>query len=300
LDLTTEYIEQDQPWVDYHSTEVGAILREDHNEVETTNLTWNLRAEAAITDRWTLAVVLPFVHREHLHLAGESHSGDGEDNETDGQVTIGDATGVPERWNFTRLGDLRLTASYAVLQGRRPEEVSLHLIAGLKLPTGDTNVRNDAGEEAEITLQPGTASVEPIFGVAVQRSFSVADSGTPWPVSAGFHVRTEGSDGKFGYRPGTEVVTSLATEYPVTQRFRALGQINFRYRDRDHVGDAPGVLAEDTGNEALYLTPGMRLDLTDAFGAYTYVQVPVLQRVNGIQLVSRWNLLVGLTYKFDI
>ena len=313
LGMEMEYIEQDQPWIRYHSADVGELERPDHNEVDTTNLTWKWTAEVGVTDSWSLGVMLPLVHREHLHLAvadhGHDEGGSGahsgaaeehEDGEEDALVTIGDATGVPEHWNFTRLGDIQLTASYALLAPEATGGTSLSLYAGLKLPTGETGVRNSEGEEAEITLQPGTGSVDPLFGARLRHRFAISGGERFIPASLGVHVRTEGSDGRFGYRPGTEVVTSLASEYPITTRFHVLGQLNFRYRDRDHVGSAPGVPEEHTGSEALYVSPGIRLDLTDRAGAYSYVQVPVLQRVNGTQLVSRWNLLVGITYRFDI
>ena len=313
LGFETEYIEQDQPWIRFHSADVGELERPDHNEVETTNLTWKWLAEVGVTDSWSLGLMVPLVNREHLHLEAAEHhdepagagadSGTGEehDGEPDNSsVTIGDATGLPARWDFTRLGDIQATISYRLLDSSAREGTSLSIYAGLKLPTGETGVRNSQGEEAEITLQPGTGSVDPLFGARLRHRFSISGGERLVPVSLGVHVRTEGSDGKLGYRPGTEVVTSLASEYPVTSRFHVLGQLNFRYRDRDHVGSAPGVPEEHTGSEALYISPGIRLDLTEQFGAYSYVQVPVLQRVNGTQLVSRWNLLIGLTYRFEI
>jgi len=54
------------------------------------------------------------------------------------------------------------------------------------------------------------------------------------------------------------------------------------------------------GGEYLYLSPGLCVTPTDQLAGYAYVQVPVMQRVNGNQLVSEWNLLVGLTYTMDI
>jgi hypothetical protein len=311
LDTNVEYIEQDKPWVRHHAVDVGEIARPDHNEVETTNLTWKIGAELGVTDRWAVGLLLPIVHREHLHLAAPDHDHDGaslvpkhadhadeENGEDDGAVTIGDVTGVPERWEFTRLGDLQLTARYALLAG--DSEPMLTLFAGLKLPSGETGVRNGDGERAEITLQPGTGSVDPIAGINLRHTFHPFDDGRAVPSFAGVLLRTEGSDGRFGYRPGTELLVNGGAEYPLTSRLHALGQINFRYRDRDHVGDAPGVPAEHTGGEYLYLTPGLWLGLVDRLGAYGYVQVPVYQRVNGIQLVSQWNLLVGLTYEVSI
>ena len=65
--------------------------------------------------------------------------------------------------------------------------------------------------------------------------------------------------------------------------------------------DARGALAaRPGGGEYLYLSPGVNVRLAERLVAYSDVQVPVMQRVNGIQLTSWWNLLVGLTYELDV
>lgn len=305
LDLSTEYIEQDSSWVGHHSVDTGAVPRPDHQEVETTNLTIKLAAEVAVAERWAISVMLPFVDREHLHLgpAAEEehenpfpsrrsryrphHTSTGGDN-----VTIGDATGVPERWNFTAVGDLQTMVRFSLLQPAAAGEIGVDLLAGLKLPSGDTGVRNDQGELAEITLQPGTGSVDPLLGATVRGAlFDV-------PVFAGTMLHLPGSDGRYGYRPGTEWVLNAGVAYPFNKRLDLLAQSNFRYRDRDHVGDAPGVPREHTGGEQWALSPGLRFKLWEGIALTSFVQVPVVQRVNGIQLVSRWNLWFGISAVF--
>jgi len=316
FDAQMEYIEQDQSWVRYHRVPVGDTPRSDHDEVSTTNLTWRLRADLAVSENWSFGLVLPIVYREHLHLApvADDHpdipdvfkkqrrayqrhspvSGD--------VVTIGKATGVPENSSFAGIGDMQATVRYSMAGTDALRDWWLSAFAGLKLPTGRTDVRS-GGSEVEITLQPGTGSIEPVAGVIAQRSMSALDlrgDSSRIPLFFGASVVSPGTNGRYGYRPGLEVLTFLGAVYPLTTRVELLGQINFRYRDRDHAGSAPGVLTEHTGNEMLHLSPGLRLWLSDRSSAYTYCQVPVLRRVNGIQLVSDWNLLFGLTHEIDL
>lgn len=301
LRLDAEYIDQDQPWVSAHAASVGERPA-PHAEVETTNASWKLNADFGLTDRWSVSVLAPLIYREHFHLepSGDDQGTDGGSGQhgeepAEGTITIGDATGTPERWDFLKFGDMQLVAHFNHPLGNGTR---MSILAGLKLPTGDTNVRNDQGEEAEMTLQPGTGSVDPLIGASVTHNFSAADRQFPSLASA--LVRIPGSDGRFGYRAGADAVMSAGTAYAMASRLTALLQVNFRYRDRDDAGDAPGIAEENTGGEYLYITPGVKLGLADRVELLTYVQVPVFQRVNGIQIVSRWNLLCGLTYGFDL
>lgn len=304
LGSDVEYIDQDQPWVSSGSASVGE-LPAPHAEVETTNVSWKLNAEVGISDNWSLSLLAPLVYREHFHLdpissetepdGGGAHHGEEPPEEPDGVITIGDATGTPERWSFFRFGDMQLAAHYNYVIGPA-SRVSAYV--GLKLPTGDTNVRNDDGEEAEMTLQPGTGSVDPLIGGSVTHRFTIADRQFPSLLSAS--VRIPGSDGRFGYRAGADAVISAGTAYAFVPRLTGLLQLNFRHRDRDDAGNAPGVADENTGGEYLFISPGVKLGIADGLALLTYVQVPVFQRVNGIQIVSRWNLLCGLTYSFGL
>lgn len=311
LDAQMEYIEQDEPWVRYHSVEVGDVVRPDHQEVETTNLTWKLRADFAVNEHWSFGLALPIVHREHLHLGPVADDHDDEipspfkrhSAATGEEVTIGHATGIPERWDFTDIGDIELTARYSHQGSERLQDWSFSVYAGLKVPSGRTGVRNGDGEEAEITLQPGTGSVDPLVGGFAQYSFlthDLRDEPSRVPLFASLALHTPGSDGRFGYRPGLEAIVAFGAVYPLTKRLDLLGQLNFRYKDRDHVGSAPGVPAEHTGGETLHASPGLRVWLFEKTALYSYIQAPLLRRVNGIQLVSDWNLLFGISHEINL
>ncbi len=308
LDGQMEYIEQDQPWVGYHPVSVGAVQRLDHQEVETTNLTWKLRAELALDEHWSFGLALPIVHREHLHLmsvapmpmsAAIKH----QTTMAGEPITIGDATGIPERWNYTELGDLEATVRYSIAGTDALPDWWLSIFAGLKLPSARTRVHNDSGDEAELPMQPGTGSVDPLFGLFLRRSIDSHDlrgNASRIPLFTSVSLHPPGSDGRFGYRPGLEAIVSVGSVYPLTENLDLLGQINFRYKDRDHPGAAPGVEAEHSGGETVHLSPGVRVWLSETTALSGYFQVPVLRRVNGIQLVSDWNLLFAVSHEINL
>ena len=46
----------------------------------------------------------------------------------------------------------------------------------------------------------------------------------------------------------------------------------------------------------MYLSPGVNFQLIDKLHGYLFAQVPVYQRVNGLQLEPRYSVTVGVRY----
>ena len=74
------------------------------------------------------------------------------------------------------------------------------------------------------------------------------------------------------------------------------GQINVQHSDRDQfVGqDVPS-----TGNTMVYITPGIQVQSSDNLALYSYLQLPVYQHVNEVNLVPRYGFMFGLSYAFS-
>src|SRR5215510_9521786 len=291
-----EYIDQDRPYIGTSSAHPGDLPRA-HDEISTRNNTYKLTLDYGISPRFTLGVLLPFLDRLHRHLAHE------EEEVIGGGLGDTEIVDVPERWRYQEFGDMQVTARYVLLQQMTPFAPSLSLIAGLKLPTGRTGVRNDEGEEAELTLQPGNGSWDGIIGFSLVKNLAVSNLQKQTalaPVFATVLGRFPIGVGKFGYEPGGEMFLNIGTAYPLFRKLDLLGQINFHYRDRDSIGHAPGVEQSDSGKEELFLSPGLRYHFTDSLALYTLMQFTVYRRVNGIQLTSDWNFTSGVFYRFDL
>jgi hypothetical protein len=69
--------------------------------------------------------------------------------------------------------------------------------------------------------------------------------------------------------------------------------LNYRVRTKDDVGRTDAI-RDDTGGTFLYASPGLRFAFTPKAALYGYVQVPIYQRINGVNIVSRYNLFGGL------
>ncbi len=100
------------------------------------------------------------------------------------------------------------------------------------------------------------------------------------------------------YRLGDTLNVNLGTSYPLSPKLGLLTQLNFLVRDRDGIGRTTQEV-QKTGGELLYFSPGIEFRPSDSWRAFALVQIPVYQRVNSIQVVSDYNVLVGASYRFQ-
>lgn len=272
FDLRYEFIHQDQPRTDTRNVGVGQLSR-DHDEVSTANRNLLATYSHAFGNGWGLSVVAPVVDRDHFHL----HNG------PDGQE--------PERWKFTALGDVRVLGRFQRPVGSdfsRPS--SMGAIFGIKLPTGQTGLANAAGEVAERTLQPGTGTTDAILGLTFQQSLPKSDLSWFGQTQVQFPLNSHE-----GYRPGAQWGIDLGVRYALLPRMALLVQANALAKQRD---SGPAAEPEDSGGRFLSISPGLAWNVTDRIQVYTFLQKPVYQRVNGVQLVASKAIVVGMSTRF--
>jgi hypothetical protein len=293
LDLSLQYIDQDQPRIGTHEAHVGEIEGEHHDEVRTINRIATAVLGYAPADRVHLSLAVPFVSRTHDHLAGShAHAG--------GLMPLHNV--IPEAWDIHGIGDVVLQARVAIAEPDSVRRSRLWLIGGIKLPTGAGDLHNQEGELAETPVQPGSGTTDGILGLSYQGgllrhsriSGPMGDvMRVPWFVSATYQFRTGDAH---GYRLGNELQLNGGSVYVWTRRLDALLQLNARVRRRDRIRDEPGEEAF-TGGMSVYASPGFRLSLNRA-AVYAIVQIPVYQRVNALQLTSKANYVIGLQTSF--
>lgn len=283
LDLSLQSITQNRLM---HGTSAGYFgeVPDDHHEVSTVNRLATLQGSYLVNPRLQVSATLPFVSRRHEHIAAES--------------------GAVEQWNFSALGDVAAQARYEVFQSHSSAPNQLWISAGLKFPTGARHeVSATNGAPAEVTIQPGTGSTDILLGASWNGGF-LHDTGLPGllgnttviPYFASVNYRRNGR-GTDSYRKGNELQLSVGSEYPLSDRVHVLGQINARQASKDFVGSTD----EDpnlTGGKYVFVSPGLRVMIGRGASAYGYVQVPVYQNVNGLQLTSRVNYMIGIQQRF--
>ena len=162
VDLSLQYVDQDQPRIGTRNAQVGEIENEHHDEVRTLNRIATALISYAPTDRLSLSVAVPYVSRDHFHLASSHHH-------IESQHNI-----IPQSWELRGVGDVVLEARAAVTRS------GLWAIGGVKLPTGKHDARNASGLVGELPVQPGTGSTDGILGLAFQGG-SIGRSGVSGP-----------------------------------------------------------------------------------------------------------------------
>ncbi|HJP30426.1 MAG TPA: hypothetical protein QGF95_07720 [Candidatus Latescibacteria bacterium] len=284
LQLSYEAIDQDQPRQGSRDVAFQQIRRPDHDEIETVNRNWSLRATWSAGRRWDLGVTLPFVHRRHSHVAVAGHAHDEEEESPPTHVGI-------NRWDFTQLADIVIRADFRPLDGSE-----LRLGVGLRLPNGATDIRSAEGVLAEPALQPGTGAPGVVIDAGYGGSATGARREVRWFASSSCRWNAAG---KGDYRIGAQWLTHAGLHVPLHARVEWLTQIVGRWRGGDEAGRTTE-LVDATGGSALFLSPGVRVKLTDGIWLSGYWQVPVYEDVNRVQLTADQNLLLVVAWELRL
>jgi hypothetical protein len=272
LDLRYENINQTQPRAGSRKVAVGEIPAH-HDEVSTKNQNLIATYSRSYASGWGFSIAAPVVDRQHFHI--HNHRGDQ----------------VPERWKFTELGDVRVTGRYQrSVSGLGDSDGTAGAIFGLKLPTGRVNVANSDGAVAERSLQPGSGTTDAIIGAFVNQPMPASSSS--WFAQAQLQHALNTRD---GFRPGHVFTADAGYAKVLSDRHSGILQLNAVIKGRDQGANAE---PSDSGGRFLYVSPGLSYDVSPAVRAYAFFQLPLYQRVNGVQLTANHSFVVGVSTRF--
>jgi hypothetical protein len=273
LDLRYESIDLNQPRAGRDKVSVGEIPR-DHDEIETKNRNWIASIDHSFNEKFGVSLTLPFVDRNHQH------------NGHEGEET------VLETWNFRDVGDIRVVGRYQFLTatGDPGGERIAGLLFGAKLPTGKQDVKNGDGETAERTLQPGTGTTDAILGAYWHGAAPIEDSSWFAQIVGSAALNT-----KDGFKPGNRLAIDLGWRYEATRDIGLTLQLNYLAKGRDSGANAE---PDDSGQRIVTLSPGINWAVTRDVQLYAFVQVPIYQAVNGVQLTADYAVAAGIGWRF--
>lgn len=167
-------------------------------------------------------------------------------------------------------------------------------IFGLKLPTGNTDERNNVNERYEPELQPGTGSLDYMFGISVNKRINhliILDS------TFLYHLKTEGAqDYKFGdIVRATQGTTFNIIDIEKKPTLNILSEVILQFANKDERDDET---VRDSGGTTIFYAPGISSQLTEYLKTTLSVPVPVYQALGGIHQALDFNVLFSVSYNF--
>ena len=260
VDLRQDYFNQDQLRAGTGAPARSGFPIPNSQELQQETLSRNttLTLDYFTGNAWGLNLVVPYFNRFHTTIGGG-----------DTEVSTSRREG---------LGDIRVTARYQGLT----EDPSFGVQAGFKLPTGSRDQTFSGGPQAgsplDRGLQMGTGTTDLLFGVYKNGSL-----GEDW----GYFSQAMGQvalKGRDGFRPGNAMNANAGVRYTGNPVVAPHVQMNFRMEAREtgENSDTP-----NSGATLAYLSPGLTIQAGARVQFYGFVQVPVLQRVNGLQVEPR-------------
>ncbi len=267
FDLRYDYFNQDQLRSGTKTVERGSLELPNEMEIQEKTINRNLTAALDYSPNadWGVTVLVPIFNRYHATIAP---------GDTDPSFSKGNG-----------LGDVRVLGRY---QGFSDSHV-FGVQFGVKLATGDTkqtfNAGAQAGELLDRGLQLGTGTTDLLFGV-----YGFGDLAQDWGLFGQVLFQKPMAE-KDGFKPGDGLNANVGIRYSGYASFTPHLQLNVRAEGREAGINADG---DNSGATLVYLSPGVTFNVSRSFQVYAFAQVPVAQRVNGLQIEPKWSASVGM------
>jgi TonB dependent receptor len=284
IDMRYDYLNQDQLRSGTGTISAANASQQSGGLQEVEKYTENhyitLGIDYSTNQDWGINLQVPYIIRMHSTLGVGS----------DGTTPV--ASGGQYDSRISSLGDMKVIGRYQGFTSKH----NLGALLGFKLATGSNSeygtstdptapglVRIDPG------LQPGTGTTDVIVGAyyndAINKDWGYFSQVT-------YQTPLYSTD---EYRPGNSLNVSLGIRYAGFDIIAPQLQFNFRDIQRDSGARADKV---STGGTLLYISPGVVAAVSDQVSLYAFVQVPIFQDVNGVQLAPQFIPSVGVRYSF--
>lgn len=260
-------------------------------EIETSTLTQTITATLNYnSDTWGATFQVPYLSR--------THGTDGVYGQPASNTTLGSGYTTS---SDSGIGDIRIIGRYT---GFSPARTS-GLIAGVKLPTGSTGASFTGGASAGFALDPGlqlgTGSTDIILGAYTSGLISKYG----WFVQGTAQRAIKTANDMLGnpYRPGDTYSLNTGIRYAgFGAKVSPMLQLNIVRRQADTGLDIPNDALNPTvpvsGGTLAYLAPGVTVRVGGGTSVYGFIQLPVYQNVNSLQLVPQYTLTFGVHQTF--
>jgi hypothetical protein len=270
-DVRFDYFDQDQlrSGTDSVARESLALPNDREVQQSTVNRNYGFDLDYSPNKDWGVNVLLPWYDRSHTTIAAG-----------DTEVSASRETGI---------GDLRVLARYTGLDAQRTTGIEF----GLKLPSGEfgSDFRSgpQRGELLDRGVQLGTGTTDLLLGV-----YNFGALAPDWGYFA-HALLSQPLYSREQFRPGTGINLNFGLRYSAWEAVQPQLQINARIEKRESGANAD---VENSGATLVYVSPGLSWNLSRRFSVYAFVQAPLYQRVNGLQIEATRIASLGLHYIF--
>lgn len=243
---------------------------------------YTLTAAYGFSPKFTVFVNIPYIRNtmdmRHMHM-----DGDWENHPMNPVSGVGDITVMGLYRPYTK-SENGVTDTFSIG-------------VGVKAPTGSSTKKTSTGY-VHAHMQPGTGSWDPLLSLVYSKAID------PFMLQAdATYQLTTGNQN--GYEFGDSFTANLSGRYAAAPVFNFIGGLTYLHlnkaKDRDGKYTNLKSLMDDpanTGGDSIWFSPGIQLlPLKNSLVDFK-VQFPVWERVNGIQLVSSYRILLGITYGF--
>lgn len=271
FDVRYDFFEQDQLRSGTDSVSRSDFSFPTDREVQqnTINRNYTFALDYSPNKDWGFSAALPWFDRSHATIAPG-----------DTEISTSHDHGI---------SDLRLMARYAGFDAQRSTGIEF----GIKLPTGQFNSPFISGPQQGQLLdrgvQLGTGTTDVLIGV-----YNFGALSPDWGYFAQALVQ-QSLNSREDFKPGTGVNMNLGLRYTASSTWVPQLQINARIEKREQGANAD---IENSGASLVYLSPGITWNLSRRFSAFAFVQVPLYQRVNGLQIEATELASLGMHYHF--
>jgi len=286
-ELSYDYLNQNQQRYGTGAASPALINRQLNagQEIEAYTRTQTVTAALSYNaDTWGVSVQVPYVQRTHGTYGNTAPLGSSYSTSSDSSI-----------------GDVRVIGRYTGFS----EDRSSGAIIGMKFPTGNTGANFNAGTAAgtplDAGLQIGTGSTDVIVGGYTTATFD--HYGWFLQGTVQHAVATKPALGNLDYRPGDAYVLNTGIRYAgFGAKVSPMLQLNVIKRQADSgaltVPLDPLTGAPVSGGTLAYLAPGVSVRLGGGASVYGFVQLPLYQNVNSLQITPKYTVTLGVRQAF--
>lgn len=268
FELRFDYLNQNQLRVGSGTVNQASLALPSDDEIQqrTRSRVLTPSLDYPIAEHWAVNLALPLIDRYHTTIAPG-----------DTAISTSKTHG---------LGDARVLFRYALTP---KGEAGLQI--GLKLPTGrihdNFSEGTQAGEAIDRGLQAGTGTTDLLLG-----AFHAGQLDDKLGYFGRVQLQTP-LNARDDFKPSAKLNLNLGLRYAINDVWSPQLQLNISHEGRESGANAD---RDNSGSLLAHLSPGFTAKVSKQTEVYGFVQLPVYQHVNGMQLEPKATATVGLRF----